>query len=830
MVSTVIKPPALTSRYTYDEAHKATLDYFYNGELPTKVFLDKYALRDENGNYVELTPHDMHRRLAYEFSRIDAKKYGLDHGKRYKVYLNAIKNFERIVPQGSVMAAVGNPFQKMSASNCVVVGSPLDSMEGIFRAGEELAQLMKRRCGVGLDVSTLRPEGERVNNAAKTTSGSWSFCDFYSYITRMVCQSGRRGALMLTMDVHHPDIANFITMKLDKTKVTAANISVKYSDEFMRAVEADEEYEQRWPVDSATPTVRRMVKARDIWDLAVDCATKAAEPGCIFWDMMTSYLPAHSYPQFKTISTNPCSEIALCAYDSCRLISMNLTGYVLHPFSVGGKASFDWDLFKSDISIAAQMSDNLVDLELECIEKIIDVCGTKREQDLWRKLYKAGEEGRRVGLGTHALGDTLAQLGFKYDSAASLSFVDGLYAVFRDAVYNASIDLAIERGPFPAWNWDIEKDNKYINSLPAHTISGVKRHGRRNIANLTQAPTGSVSICSKTGPLFPYFSTSSGVEPLYMIRGKRRRKISRSDENARVDYTDELGDAWQEYTVYHHNVQNYLDTVPGADVSNLPDYFIEAAAIDPATRVRLQGIEQKYIDHSISSTINLPRGTESSVVGAIYLDAWKNGLKGVTVYVDGSRDGVLLSADEEVQERPKGVVRMQAPKRPKEVACDIFHCTVKKKKYIALVGLLDGEPYEFFGGYPGAVSIPKKYKKGKLIKKSKGNYRLHIGKNGDSIIIDDIASTLATPEMGFVTRLISASLRHGTPIDFIVEQLGKDGNIMDFNKVIARVLKRYIRNGQKVRSSVKCPTCRSPNIVYQDGCPLCMDCSWTKCG
>jgi ribonucleoside-diphosphate reductase alpha chain len=634
------------------------------------------------------------------------------------------------------------------------------------------------------------------------------------------------------MDVHHPDIANFITMKLDKTKVTGANISVKYSDEFMRAVEADEEYEQRWPIDSTTPSVKRMVKAREIWDLAVQCSTDSAEPGCIFWDTMTQYLPADAYPQFKTISTNPCSEIALCAYDSCRLISMNLTGYVTHPFGVGGQAEFDWDLFKSDIKIAAQMSDNLVDLELECIQGIQKVCGSEREHALWDKLAQAGIDGRRVGLGTHALGDMLSQLGIVYDSSESLKFVDGLYAVFRDAVYNASIDLAIERGPFPAWNWDTEKDNKYIKSLPAHTVKSIETHGRRNIANLTQAPTGSVSICSKTGRTFPHYSTSSGVEPLYLIESKRRRKISRSDDNAHVDYIDDLGDAWQEYYVFHNNVKNYLETVPGADSKNLPAFFKEAADIDPSIRVRLQGIEQKYIDHSISSTINLPRGTESSVVGAIYLDAWKNGLKGVTVYVDGSRDGVLLAADKETPsgERPTGVVRMQAPKRPKELACDIFHCTVKKRKYIALVGLIDGEPYEFFGGYPGAVSIPKKYKTGKLIKRFKGNYRLHIGKNGDSIIIDDIATTLSTPEMGFVTRLISASLRHGTPIDFLVEQLGKDGNIMDFNKVIARVLKKYIRNGQKVRSSVKCPTCRSPNIVYQDGCPLCMDCTWTKCG
>jgi len=834
MVSTkrVLIRPSLSRRFTYEEAHKASLDYFNGADLPTKVFLDKYALRDENGDYVESNPHHMHQRLAYEFARIDSLKYGLDHFDRYQIYLDAIQNFERIVPQGSPMAAIGNVFQVMSASNCVVIGSPADSMEGIIRAGEELAQLMKRRCGVGLDVSTLRPEGTKVNNAAKTTSGAWSFCDFYSYVTRMVCQSGRRGALMLTMDVHHPDIANFITMKLDKKKVTGANISVRYSDEFMLAVVNDTEYEQRWPVDSKTPKIKRMVRARDVWELARDAATNSAEPGCIFWDTMTSYLPAHSYPQFKTASTNPCSEIALSPYDSCRLISMNLTGYVDHPFNLGGESFFDWTKFKNDIGIAVQMSDNLVDLELECIENIMSVCSSSHEESLWKKLHKAGSDGRRTGLGTHALGDTLAQLGIKYDTDAALKFVDRLYDVFRNEVYNASIDLAVTRGPFPAWDWDTEKDNLFIKRLPVEIQERVAKHGRRNIAGLTQAPTGSVSLCSKTNRVFNRFSTSSGVEPLYVIRGRRRKKINRSDDNVRVDYVDDLGDAWQEYDVFHANVQNYLDHVPGADPDNLPDYFVEAAAVDSAVRVRLQGIEQKYIDHSISSTINLPRGTKPDVVADIYLDAWKNGLKGVTVYVDGSRDGVLLSAEKTLvstADRPQKIVRMQAPKRPADLECDIFHRTVKGESYIAVVGLLEGEPYEFFGGFPGAVSIPKRYKSGKLIKKAKGKYRLHIGKNGDSIIIDDIVEALSTPEMGWTTRLISSALRHGTPIDFLVEQLGKDGGLMAFNKVIARVLKKYIKNGQKVRSSVNCVECDSPNILYQDGCPQCADCGFTKC-
>jgi len=827
------------TRETYEEAYPKALKYFYGAELPAKVFLDKYALRDKAGLYAEATPTPMHHRLAWEFARIDANKYGLDFNTQLAVYEDALRNLERIVPQGSPMAAVGNPFQVMSASNCVVVDSPLDSMEGIFQTGEELAQLMKRRCGVGVDISTLRPENMLVNNAAKTTSGAWSFGGFYSYVTRMVCQSGRRGALMVTMDVHYPDIAKFITMKMDKTKVTGANVSVRYSDEFMQAVVDDKEYEQRWPVDSKNPKLRRMVRAREVWDLAIQCATDSAEPGAIFWNTITEYLPANSYPKFKTISTNPCSEIALSAYDACRLISLNLTGYVLNPFRVGyaksasmPNASFDWDLFLTDVRTAVRMSDNLVDLELECIERIMDSCNTPRERGLWKKLWDAGHDGRRTGLGTHGLGDMLAQLGIKYDSDEALAFIDKLYSEFSHTTYNASVDLAVERGPFPDWDWEIEKDNKFIKSLCPETQQRIQWHGRRNIASLTQAPTGSVSLCSRTGRTFNRFSTSSGVEPLYAISRTRRKKVNANDGGVRVDHTDELGDHWQEFKIFHPNVQNYLDTVSDADKNDLPDFFVESDAIDWEFRVKLQGVEQKYIDHSISSIINLPRGTSSDVVSGIYLEAWKNKLKGITVYVDGSRDQVIRkSSDVQLlpSGRPEGVVRMQAPKRPKELICDIHHTSVLGAKYIALVGLLDGEPYELFGGYPGAVSVPKKYQTGRLIRKSQGKYRLHIGKNGDSIIIDDIAQALATPEMAWVTRLVSAALRHGTPIDFLVEQLGKTGNISDFNKVMSRVLKKYIKDGQKVRSSLKCLECGSPNLIWQE-CLICDDCGHTKCG
>jgi ribonucleoside-diphosphate reductase alpha chain len=816
--------------YTYDEALAATLEYFNGAELAAKVFLDKYCLRDKEGNYRELTPDYMHKRLAFEFARMDAN-HGMDHEERYNVYYNALRNFQNIVAQGSPMAAVGNPYQIMSASNCVVVESPRDSMEGIIRSGEELAQLMKRRCGVGIDVSTLRPEGFTVNNAAKTTSGAWSFCDFYSYITRMVCQSGRRGALMITMDVHHPDIEQFATLKLDKTKATGANISIRYSDAFMNAVETDSMYEQRWPL-TGEPKFTRRVRARQVWKTVTESATKSAEPGCIFWDTMTRRLPAHSYPRFETKSTNPCSEIPLSAYDACRLISMNLTGYVSDPFN--NYARFDWDTFKHDVELAAYMSDNLVDLELERIEMIMEVCETSTEKELWHKLYSAGYNGRRVGLGTHGLGDTLAQLKLAYDSDEALTFVDKLYRTLRDEFYKSSIKLAKERGAFPAFDWEVEKNNDFIKDLPQDIKDEMAEHGRRNIAGLTNAPTGSVSIESKTGRTFNTYGTSSGVEPPYTMKGKRRRKISHSDDGARVDFVDEFGDQWQEYEVLHPNLQNYFTTYPASPPDYVPDYFVTADTIDWSQRVVLQGTEQKYIDHSISSTINLPKGTTTDVVATIYMEAWKNGCKGVTVYVDGSRTNILTSEKDvdnpclDPSERPEKIIRMEAPKRPKVLECDIHHTTCQGKKYIAIVGFLDGEPYEFFGGYPSTVSIPKRLKSGKIIKKAKGKYCLHVGKNGDTIIIKDIAEAFSTPQMGWTTRLISAALRHGAPIDFLVEQLTKEGKLWDFNRVIGRVLKKYIKNGSRVRSSLKCFECGGSNMVWQD-CPICMDCGASKC-
>ncbi len=826
----------MIKKYSYVEALELSRQYFNESDidnaLSAKVFIDKYALRNNDGDILEKTPDEMHDRLAAEFARIDSEKYGMNYDTRFKIYRSAIDKFSRIVPQGSPMAAIGNKYQLMSASNCVVVESPKDSMEGILDAGKDLAQLMKRRCGVGLDISTLRPTGAFVNNAARTTSGAWSFADFFSYVTRMVCQEGRRGALMITFDVHHPDIVQFATMKQDLTKVTGANISIRLSDEFLKAVEEDTEYQLRWPVEG-TPKQTCMVRAKDVWKVIVESATKTAEPGLIMWDNMINNLPPHCYPSFKTISTNPCSEIALSAYDSCRLISMNLTGYVKNAFTKD--AFFDFELFKQDIAIAQRMADNLVDLELELIEKIMKCCDAGHEAELWMKLWKAGNDGRRTGTGTHGLADTLVQLGLRYDGDDALNMVDSIYKALRDVAYETSVDLAKERGAFPVYSWELEKNCEFIKRLPEHIQEKMKKYGRRNIALLTQAPTGSVSLLSKIGE-FNSFGVSSGVEPVFRNFYTRKKKINANDGMVRVDSIDNVGDKWQHFKIYHPNVRNYLESTlslkDGYNDPVLPDYFVTSDQIDWMRRVQIQGVEQQYIDHSISSTINLPKGTSSEVVGNLYLESWKKGLKGVTVYVDGSRDGVLITESDEKPSstnRPKKIMPVMAPKRPKELPCDIHHITVKGKKWIVLVGLLENDPYEVFMGHSESLSLPKKYNKGILHKTNKGIYNLHIDVDNEDLIIKDVIIAFDNPECAWATRMISTSLRHGVAVDFIVDQLSKDGGMQDVNKVLSRIFKNYIKDGQKVRTTFICPECKSDNLVYKDGCPSCLDCGHSKC-
>lgn len=820
--------------HDYSQAYEASLKYFNDTELPARTFVDKYALRDAKNNFLELTPDDMHDRLAREFARIDADNYGLNYDERFAVYRSAMNKFARIVPQGSPMSAIGNTHQKMSASNCVVIKSPDDSVESIMESAGQLAQLYKRRCGVGLDLSTLRPEGMSVNNAARTTTGAWSFADLFSFVTRMIGQKSRRGALMLTMDVHHPDVTKFATMKHDKTKVTGANISVRLSNAFLKAVEDDKEYEQRWPMEGE-PKMVRMVSAREVWNVIVESATTTAEPGLIMWDNMINNLPAHCYPAFKTISTNPCAEIALSAFDSCRLISINLTGYVKSPFTKD--AHFDFSAFAADVATAQQMADNLVDIELQLIKGIQAVCGSKAEKELWQKLWQAGQDGRRTGTGTHGLADTLSQLCLRYDSEAALEIVDKIYKTLRNTAYETSIELARVRGPFPCYNWELEQKCDFVKRLPKSIKDKMQQYGRRNIALLTQAPTGTVSILSKVGS-FDAFNVSSGVEPVFRNSYTRRKKINPDDSSTRTDFVDAMGDKWQEFQVFHSNVQNYLTLKELGHDAKLPSYFVTSDEISWEKRVEIQGVEQQYIDHSISSTINLPRGTSSKVVGKIYLDAWKGGLKGVTVYVEGSRDGVLIDKTSRKNgERPVDIEFSMAPKRPTELVCDIKKAKIQGEQWTIFVGRLNGQPYEVFGGLSKYVDIPNKFKTGKIVKNGKvediTTYNLTIGEGEDQMTIKDIANVFENATFGTFTRTISLALRHGTPAQYVVEQLLKDkhSDMTSFSKVMARVLKSYIEDGTKSSSDKVCPTCKKENsIVYQEGCLICFSCGFSKCG
>ena len=853
----------MEKKHSYNEVFEASVKYFNGDEVPAKVFTDKYALRDKEDNFCELTPDDLHDRIAAEFARIDRDKYGLDYNERFSIYRKSMDHFAGIIPQGSVMSAVGNPFQIMSASNCVVIDSPEDDLGDILQKGQELAQLYKRRCGVGLNVSTLRPSGSPVNNAARTTSGAWSFCDLYSSITRLVGQNSRRGACLLAMSVHHPDVLLFSTMKQDKKKVTGANISVQLSDEFLNAVEADTDYEQRWPVDGKTPKFSKLVRARDVWDTIIESAATTADPGLLFWDTMLRNLPANCYKEFLTRCVNPCSELLLSAYDACRLISINLTKYVRDAFR--SSASFDLEGFAEDIRIAVHMADNLVDLEIELIEKIMSVAGSdpffeaiismtdrriesmfdlskpedklfceqlkayrdypnkKTEKDLWRRFIKSAVNGRRVGLGTHALADTLAQLCIKYDTDEAVEQVKKIYEVLRNVAYDASVELAKVRGPFPIFDFEKETDCDFIKRMPGWLTDKMKKFGRRNISLLTMAPTGSVSMISKVGS-FDRYNSSSGIEPVFRFHYTRKKKINHDDKNAKIDFIDEMGDEWQEFTIFHSNLANYHDVCGKA--GERPNYFITSEEVAWDKRLDVQAAAQIYIDHAISNTVNFPRGTTAETVGQVYMGAWKRGLKGVTVYVEGTRDGILVSDSEQNSDgRPNQIVQATSPKRPNELPCEIIHAHIDGEKWTVLVGMLNSVPYEIFMGKADMFKIPAKYEEGKIVKVRKGKYNLLSNQNEE--LVKNIIDTAGNDTLAWATRMLSMSLRHGIPVEYLVDQMSKDGCIVDFNNVLARLMKKYIKNRDKRKET--CPQCGSPEVIYSEGCKKCA-CGWSGCG
>jgi len=794
------------------------LEYFKNDDLAANVWLTKYALKDKEGNLLEETPNDMHRRLAKEFARVEKKFGGKNKLSESDIY-NFLKDFKYIVPQGSPMFGIGNNHVNVSLSNCVVVEPPKDNVSSIIEAGKELANLMKRRAGVGIDISKLRPENTPVNNSARTTSGAWTFADFYSYVCRMIGQNGRRGALMITMDVRHPDIEKFVTMKHDLRKVTGANVSIKISDSFMEAVEKGEEFTLQFPVGSETPTVSRHIDAKKLWNEIVKSATKTAEPGILMWDNIIKNLPAHEYEQFKTVCTNPCSEIPLSAYDSCRLISINLKNFVKKNFT--DEAYFDFDYYKEVIKAAMRLSDDLVELEIEKLENIIRISDTPSEKQLWRNLLNACQNGRRTGLGTHGLADALAGLKLAYDSPEALKVVDLIYKTLKESAYSSSIELAKERGSFPVYNWEKERNNAFICSLPKKIQQQIEKFGRRNISILTNAPTGSVSILSQT---------SSGIEPVFRNVYKRRRKLNHNEQDIKADFIDDLGDRWKEYDVMHHSAQECLAIL---NISEIPSYFVESDAIDWEQRIRVQAVIQRHIDHAIASTINLPKGTTPEVVSRLYQLGWELGLKGITVYVDGSRSGVLLAKQENIEN--KKTLYHCAPKRPDTIECDIHHTTIKGEKWTILVGLLDGEPYEVMGGLSNLIEIPKKYIKGTIkkhrFKTKDSRYDLTFGEDKNEVVIRDIIKVFDNPDNSVFTRMISLALRHGAKPSFLMEQLlrTKESEMFSFSRCLARIMKTYIPDGE-TRTDKHCSQCGAEGMVYQDGCKVCKGCGYAKCG
>ena len=807
--------------YSQEQVKEATLEYFNGDELATNVFMTKYCLRDKKGSFVEKTPDDMHKRIAKEFARMEDKfiTRKSNHLTESEIY-SYLKDFKYIVPQGSPMMGIGNDYVNVSLSNCVVVDNPQDSVSSIMDAGKDLANLFKRRCGVGLDISDLRPEGAPVNNSARTTTGAWSFADFYSYVCRMIGQNGRRGALMISMDIRHPDIEKFVTMKHDLTKVTGANVSVKISDSFMEAVESGDTFELQFPVDTDTPEYVNHIDARTLWATIVESATATAEPGLLMWDNITRNLPAHEYAAFRTVTTNPCGEIPLSAYDSCRLISLNLKSLVKNSFEKN--ADFDFSKLKQIASIGMRLSDDLVELELEKLENIRQVADTDDERSLWSKLYDAARLGRRTGLGTHGLADALACLNLAYDSDEALIIIEKIYRTLRDAAYEESVYLAQERGVFPAFDWSVEESNEFIQRLPEKLKKLIAQHGRRNISILTNAPTGSVSIMSQT---------SSGLEPVFRNSYIRRRKLSHDEQDVEADHIDDLGDRWLEYQVFHHNAQAWLDAHPFKDPGGLPGFFVESDTIDWQKRVAVQSVIQQSIDHSISSTINLPKGTDPALVGELYMEGWRQGLKGITVYVEGSRSGVLVSDTPTDKEFPQNT----APKRPRELPCNIHHTTIQGEKWVVMVGLMEDRPYEVMGGLAQYIEIPRDKAQGTLIKHPRKTmnsiYDLHIGTNGDTVIVKDLVKVFDNPNQSGFTRMISLGLRHGANIQYVVEQLQKDrdSDMFSFAKCIARILKNYIPDGQTATEKT-CGECQTEGLVYVEGCVTCKNCGFAKCG
>jgi len=852
--------------YTYQQAYEATLKYFDGDELAARVWATKYALKDSFGHLFELTPDDMHRRIAREIARIENKYPNPMSEDRL---FDLMSHFRYIVPQGSPMAGIGNNYQVGSLSNCFVVGldGEPDSYGGILKIDEEQVQLMKRRGGVGHDLSHIRPKGSPVKNSALTSTGLVPFMVRYSNSTREVAQDGRRGALMLTVSIKHPDAESFIDAKMEEGKVTGANVSVRIDDDFMKAAVEGKPYHQKYPIDSDHPLYEKDTDAAKLWAKIVHNAWKSAEPGILFWDTITRESVPDCYADlgFKTISTNPCGEIPLCPYDSCRLIAINLYSYVKNPFTP--EAYFDFDLFAEHVACAQRMMDDIIDLEMEKIEKILEKIKSDPETDevkatemnLWNKIRNKTLKGRRTGVGTTGEGDMIAAMGLRYGTPEATEFSVSVHKALALAAYGSSVQMAKERGAFEIYDAKREENNPYINRIreaDPKLYDEMVKYGRRNIACLTIAPTGTTSLLTQT---------TSGIEPVFMPVYKRRRKVNPSDKDVHVDLVDENGDSFEEFIVYHHklvtwmNVNNipvrrdYTQEELNAIVEKSPYYKATANDVDWVNKVRMQGEVQKWVDHSISVTINLPNDISEEMVNKLYVEAWRSGCKGCTVYRDGSRTGVLVALSDsdkkKEKEKEKAATEETAArymaeeehilKRPVELEADVVRFQNKKEKWIAFIGLIDGRPYEIFTGIADddeGIFCPKSVTKGKIIKAvgEDGVKRYDfqfINKRGFKTTIEGLSEKF-NPEFWNYAKLISGVLRYGMPIPQVlklVSSLELDSQSINTWKMgVERALKRYIHNGES--AAEKCPNCGQETLVYQEGCLICTNCGNSRCG
>ena len=840
--------------YTYNEAYDATLKYFDGDELAARVWVSKYALKDSFGNYYELTPDDMHHRIASEIVRIEEK---YPNPMSHDEVFSYLKDFKYIVPQGSPMSGIGNDLQVGSLSNCFVIGldGHPDSYGGVIRIDEEQVQLMKRRGGVGHDLSHIRPKGMPVKNSALTSTGLVPFMERYSNSTREVAQDGRRGALMLTVSIKHPDSEAFIDAKMTEGKITGANVSVRIDDDFMKAAAEGTPYVQQYPIKSDNPIVTKEVDAKAIWDKIIHNAWKSAEPGVLFWDTITREALPDCYADlgFETISTNPCGEIPLCPYDSCRLLAINLYSYVIDPFTPN--ARFDYDKLALHTAKAQRIMDDIIDLEMEKIEAILAKIDSdpeteevkSAERNLWNKIRTKTLKGRRTGVGTTAEGDMLAAMGLKYGTPEATAFSADVHRRIALAAYRSSVNMAAERGAFEIYDSEREKNNPYILRLKEQDPELYElmcKHGRRNIACLTIAPTGTTSLMTRT---------TSGIEPVFLPVYKRRRKVNPNDTDVRVDYVDETGDAFEEYIVYHpkfvdwmkvNNIEvkdNYTEDEIKELVARSPYAGATSNDIDWLEKVKMQGAVQKWVDHSISVTINLPADVSEDLVNRLYMEAWKCGCKGCTVYRDGSRSGVLVSIEKKKEEKTVNNSRHHRyGKRPNELEADVVRFQNNKEKWIAFVGLLDGTPYEIFTGLADdedGLFLPKSVTHGKIIKAvdANGNKRYDfqfLNKRGHKTTIEGLSDKF-NPEYWNYAKLISGVLRYDMPIDQVLKLVGglelDSQSINTWKMGVERALKKYLPNGTKA-SGQKCPNCGQETLIYQEGCLICTSCGTSKCG